>query len=680
MRKSASGVGKVLRLKMCRVIASAALLIGSAASSANAERVLTLLIPDLPDEITKRVSEVIAQNESLRRLDLTINVAKVASDDSLMNNLQNGSADFSMIPLELFSDLNEHLPYTQLLLEPAVWQNLSSLFTVQDSEYRSFIKAEIGERNVIVLSFWNRGTTHFFSEEVISEVGDLNGLKFRSFGDNPLTYDVMSAMGATPVYLRTPELYLNLKEGKIKGAEVYSQIEPFIAGPDYTLVTDSSRLYGYRPKTGIIAANVDSWTKLTERERFHIENTLNEAEQISRTLALNSEAQALAQFEEQGLTLESSGLAGIEFENEVFFDYWVERAGKEGVNALDLLIQINKRGLQQELNEEERKGSLDRPPRVLFATDRVLNTNEAELRFQFGIKRSVGHTWCGEVDWDHESRRSIGAPYSGEISLSSNTLFKENECVKFVTEVVNAEENKITVFVPGFSNTFYSSVSRSISVVEDLEIESPLLVWSWPSMGQQSAYMYDSESIEFTRSNFIKFLESLSAIENLTHFDLISHSMGGRLGIQALGPLAKYPSVARSIIFVAPDVPVSTFVDRFERNNETVNSTLYASENDIALRLSQSSLLNNEKRAGIGGESILVSPFFESVDASKLEVFILDALASRDFNHSHALSIPRAIKDLSMLLTRRLGASDRGLISMKKNELTYWVIPGPIGN
>lgn len=155
--------------------------------------------------------------------------------------------------------------------------------------------------------------------------------------------------------------------------------------------------------------------------------------------------------------------------------------------------------------------------------------------------------------------------------------------------------------------------------------------------------------------------------------------MGGRLGLQALEPLSEHPSVAGRMIFVAPDVPVSTFSDRLNKYRSVGAATLYASENDFALKVSQSEPVNDERRAGIGGTSILVSPFFESVDASELESSLFRALVFGHMNHIHALSIPRAIEDLSMLLTRQLSAKDRGLIEYKKNKLSYWVIPKPTG-
>ncbi|MFC3133400.1 alpha/beta fold hydrolase [Microbaculum marinum] len=158
-----------------------------------------------------------------------------------------------------------------------------------------------------------------------------------------------------------------------------------------------------------------------------------------------------------------------------------------------------------------------------------------------------------------------------------------------------------------------SAIKRGLSIKADLGIRSPLVVWCWPSMGDNPGYNYDSESVEWTRYNFLAFIDSLLSSNLIKSVNVISHSMGGRLGIASYESFRNSPEKLRNIVFVAPDVPQSTFSQRsqFYANIGRLK-TLYAGKMDKALLVSQA--INGETRAGIGGRSLLIMPDFESID------------------------------------------------------------------
>ncbi|MBA2661700.1 MAG: hypothetical protein H0U74_05355 [Bradymonadaceae bacterium] len=99
-------------------------------------------------------------------------------------------------------------------------------------------------------------------------------------------------------------------------------------------------------------------------------------------------------------------------------------------------------------------------------------------------------------------------------------------------------------------------------------------------------------------------------------------------------------------------VGLAAYGEKWERR------TLYAAEQDVPLRVSM--LINKERRAGLGGPSIIVAEAFESIDVADVERSWLSTFLSAG-GHNYAFDVAEARADLKSLIGLGLAPADRGL-------------------
>ena len=147
--------------------------------------------------------------------------------------------------------------------------------------------------------------------------------------------------------------------------------------------------------------------------------------------------------------------------------------------------------------------------------------------------------------------------------------------------------------------------------------------------------------------------------------------MGNRALLEALQTyLAKRAPDKRQhifsqIVFTAPDVDRDYFTDAIQSMAESAERiTLYASDNDLALRSSQ--FFHGAPRAGTAGDVIVKLAGLDSIDMSSVPA---DALG-----HSYFAANSGAIYDMFRLLWRGDPPPDRCGMSHPKtaNTLTVW--------
>jgi pimeloyl-ACP methyl ester carboxylesterase len=173
----------------------------------------------------------------------------------------------------------------------------------------------------------------------------------------------------------------------------------------------------------------------------------------------------------------------------------------------------------------------------------------------------------------------------------------------------------------------------------------------------------DEAAVGVSGRRLADFLETVVAQSGAQRIHLIAHSMGNRALIEALQTyLAKRAPENRQhifgqIVFTAPDVDRDYFTDVIPSlAGSAERVTLYASDNDYALRTSQ--FVHGAPRAGTAGDDVIVKlAGLDSIDMSSVPA---DALG-----HSYFAANSGAIYDIFRLLWRgdpppqRCGMSNR---------------------
>jgi esterase/lipase superfamily enzyme len=258
------------------------------------------------------------------------------------------------------------------------------------------------------------------------------------------------------------------------------------------------------------------------------------------------------------------------------------------------------------------------------------------------------------------------------VLLDQITPLQTSEFVRALHQQISESRFKdVFIFVHGFNNTFEDAARRAAQMAYDLDFDGTPMLYSWPSQGSTTAYAIDEAAVGISGRRMAEFLETVVAQSGAQRIHLIAHSMGNRALIEALQTyLAKRaPNDRRhifgQIVFTAPDVDRDYFTDAIQSlTGSAERITLYASDNDYALRSSQ--FLHGAPRAGTAGDIILKLAGVDSIDMS--------AVPADSLGHSYFAANSGAIYDIFRLLWRgdpppqRCGMSNRKAAS----AFTVW--------
>ena len=237
--------------------------------------------------------------------------------------------------------------------------------------------------------------------------------------------------------------------------------------------------------------------------------------------------------------------------------------------------------------------------------------------------------------------------------------------------VARSERREAFVFIHGFNVSFESAVYRTAQIAYDLGFDGAPILYSWPSLGTATGYPVDANNSEWTIDRLHWFLEDVASKSGARMVHVIAHSRGNWPTINALNAIATEPqpepaSRARfsQIVLTAPDVDADSFkvlVRRF--NTVAERTTLYASANDEALRLSKR--YQGYQRAGDVVPQIVVTPGVDSIDVSAVDTSLL--------GHSYYGDNTSVISDIARLLRTGSPPERRcGIQAVGEALLRYW--------
>jgi esterase/lipase superfamily enzyme len=230
-----------------------------------------------------------------------------------------------------------------------------------------------------------------------------------------------------------------------------------------------------------------------------------------------------------------------------------------------------------------------------------------------------------------------------------NPLSRDDFAKALKEQVAGAPSHDLFVFVHGYNNSFEDAARRAAQLAYDLDFDGTPLLYSWPSQASSIDYTIDEAVVGISGRRMAEFLDTVVGQSGAQRIHLIAHSMGNRTLIEAMQAfLAKRAPEQRKhvfgqLVFTAPDVDRDYFSDAVaELSAAAERTTLYASDNDYALRSSQ--LVHGAPRAGTAGDVIVRLAGLDSIDMSQVPA---DSLG-----HSYFAANAGAIYDIFRLLWR----------------------------
>ena len=237
-------------------------------------------------------------------------------------------------------------------------------------------------------------------------------------------------------------------------------------------------------------------------------------------------------------------------------------------------------------------------------------------------------------------------------------------------QVSGAPTRDVFLFIHGFNSSFEDAARRTAQLAYDLDFDGTPMMYSWPSQASTTAYTVDEAAVGISSRKFAGFLESVVDLSGAERIHLIAHSMGNRALIEGLETYLSRRAPDRpkrvfgQIVFTAPDVDRDYFLETVASvRDSAARVTLYASDNDLALKTSQK--IHGAPRAGLAGAGIITLPWLDTIDMSAVQADML--------GHSYFAANAGAIYDLFRMLWRDEPPAQRcGMVDRRAADARIW--------
>ena len=257
----------------------------------------------------------------------------------------------------------------------------------------------------------------------------------------------------------------------------------------------------------------------------------------------------------------------------------------------------------------------------------------------------------GEIQWPESLP---GDPRRDFVTVSANYLDKQGLVSAVSATAKQTGRSKVLVFVHGFNNRFDDAVYRFAQIVHDAKAPGIPVLFTWPSRGEIKlrAYTYDRESANYSRDAFEQLLATLAANPNVKEINIVAHSMGNWVTLEALRGMSirggKIGGKIKNVMLVAPDVDVDVFRTQIQRmGTARPRFALFVSQDDKALGLSQE-IWGGVPR--LGEINPAQEPYQSELKKENIEVFDLTKL--RGNAHDRAFE---DITDVLVMIKDRTG-------------------------
>ncbi|HEY5793874.1 MAG TPA: alpha/beta hydrolase [Bosea sp. (in: a-proteobacteria)] len=220
-----------------------------------------------------------------------------------------------------------------------------------------------------------------------------------------------------------------------------------------------------------------------------------------------------------------------------------------------------------------------------------------------------------------------------------------------------ASERDVLVFVHGFNTNFADAAYRFAQIVHDSGFKGVPVLFTWPSRGQVIAYPYDRESAYYSRDFLELNLRAISRDLGTTRMDILAHSMGTLLTLEALRQASirgdgSFGGKLRDVMLAAPDVDLDVFRTQMRQIKRPV--TVFVSADDRALDFSRRFAGDKTRLGAVSAKDTEIIAELEKLGASIID---LSEVSSGDsLNHGKFASSPKVVQ----LIGQRLQA-DKGI-------------------
>jgi esterase/lipase superfamily enzyme len=321
------------------------------------------------------------------------------------------------------------------------------------------------------------------------------------------------------------------------------------------------------------------------------------------------------------------------------------------------------------------------PPGVMFGGARGRGFNFADIVVSIPPDSA---RQPGDVEWPSSPP---GNPNREFVTLRADRLDLAEAKANFNARIARTPGRKVLVFIHGFNTRFEEAVYRLAQIVHDARVDVEPVLFTWPSGGSITDYVYDRDSAMYSRDALEVLLQALADNPNVGSISILAHSMGNYLAIEALRQMSirdrGLPTKIRDVMLASPDIDVDVFrrqIASIDAKPRSTQFTLFISRDDRALGLS-SFLARDSTRLGALDPN--KEPYSSILEKARVNVIDLTNVASNDAtNHSkfasgevvtaigNRLAQGQSLTDAKQGLVESLGAFTHGAVNVAADAAT----------
>ncbi|MGF1727294.1 sialic acid TRAP transporter substrate-binding protein SiaP [Photobacterium nomapromontoriensis] len=254
--------------------------------------------------------------------------AQLGDDRAMMQQLTMGDLDLTYTE---FGRLGLWIPRAEAVALPYVVKDYEHITRIFNSQFGQDIREEmLAKFNWRAFDTWYNGTRQTTSNRALETISDFKGLKLRVPNAKPnLNYAKLS--GASPTPMAFSEVYLALQTNAVDGQE---NPLPTIKTMKFYEVQDNLALTNHIVNDQMVLIAETTWQKLTPEQRDIVTHAVNKAGAAHTASVKKQEAELVAFFEAEGITVTKPELTPFRQAMEPLYRDFDKKVGTPLVNKL----------------------------------------------------------------------------------------------------------------------------------------------------------------------------------------------------------------------------------------------------------------------------------------------------------------------------------------------------------
>ncbi|WGW02531.1 alpha/beta hydrolase [Tropicibacter oceani] len=215
---------------------------------------------------------------------------------------------------------------------------------------------------------------------------------------------------------------------------------------------------------------------------------------------------------------------------------------------------------------------------VFVATNRNPATGEDGYLFQqrFGESRDPSLRYVrldvsippvhrtGQIEWPAPERPDLAKHF---IVSAEHQFDGPQDFLAGLEKARPDGPREVVVFVHGYNVNNAEAVYRLAQIAHDFEAKVPVIAYSWPSAGSPRGYVYDRDSVIFSRDGLEILLTELTRDNRVL---IVAHSMGSQLVMETLRQMSisgRGAVIERlsGVALISPDIDEDVFIQQSRR-------------------------------------------------------------------------------------------------------------------